>query len=632
MITRLILKLFTGLCTVLFMASCGSDSAGEGPTLSVSPNMITLDDNGNGTLTVSSNTQWMVRSADSWLNCSPGSGSGGSIVTLSASVNNSGAYRSTSLTFIDKSNTKSVSVSVTQRASGNQTPDPILTVSPSNLNFSSSGGNNTFNIKSNGSWSVSVPTGDNWCTVSPSSGLNDGVVTVNTSANPNSNSRSTTITVTSGTITQTVSVSQEATSTQEMVLKDFLEKPFGIVDVNLKTDPYETIKAKLSSLYTFYSSSDDPTNSNSLSIYASENINLKNMSYCGFPFYGLYVSDTYVAYSFESYKTDISDPYTSLDQVVNDFKNMGVSMSYEKKNENYTKAEGGIQVGDIYYYIELMDYNTLWQIYISMYISSKSNNVANCTIVPKNFLAYTDGFVTEWTVDTNVSKGYFKAYKKSDMTSMTDAQIISDLSTTSSIPGSELKSYIYYRGPSYSSNTDYVLCSVAYNNNNQQGELQKYEFSTRSSTLPMAEMSSLTSGSSGGKDYWYFTITAKNSATSYYLGYFTDEEDYDLNFWYLPYWLYYKVQDGSYTSADAYDLWGNVQFGRSTSQVSLATWAIVSGKTLGNTSFIQGTTRSSARGVPYKANNSKKEKFGQLSRKKAEELSKNFKLFLVNGY
>ena len=226
----------------------------------------------------------------------------------------------------------------------------------------------------------------------------------------------------------------------------------------------------------------------------------------------------------------------------------------------------------------------------------------------------------------------FKAYKKSDMTSMTDAQIISDLSTTSSIPGSELKSYIYYRGPSYSSNTDYVLCSVAYNNNNQQGELQKYEFSTRSSTLPMAEMSSLTSGSSGGKDYWYFTITAKNSATSYYLGYFTDEEDYDLNFWYLPYWLYYKVQDGSYTSADAYDLWGNVQFGRSTSQVSLATWAIVSGKTLGNTSFIQATTSSSARGVPYRTDTSKKVNSAQLSKKEAEMLSKKCKIYRVKGY
>lgn len=163
-------------------------------------------------------------------------------------------------------------------------------------------------------------------------------------------------------------------SGQEMVLKDFLEKPFGFVDVNLKSDPYEIIKDKLSSMYTLYSSSDDPTHKKSLSIYVNENGTLDNMSYCGFPLYCLYVSDNYVVYHFCKDKTDVSDPYTALDQIVQDYKNAGISMSYEKKNETYTKAEGSVEVGNIIYSIELLDYNTLWQIEIQMFIKSKSND------------------------------------------------------------------------------------------------------------------------------------------------------------------------------------------------------------------------------------------------------------------
>lgn len=205
-------ELFLGLCSVFLFACCGGDSVGEGPTLSVSPNIITLDDNGNGTLTVNSNTQWTVRSSDSWLNCSPGSGSGGTIVTLTASVNNSGANRSTSLTFTDKSNTKSVSVSVTQKASST-TSDPQLTISPSSLNFAYAGGTQTINVESNTSWTVS--SSQSWCTVSPASGDKNGTFTVTATGNTATSSRTAIVTIKGttggiGGITREVSISQES--------------------------------------------------------------------------------------------------------------------------------------------------------------------------------------------------------------------------------------------------------------------------------------------------------------------------------------------------------------------------------------------------------------------------------------
>ena len=168
-------NLCVGLFAVFFLANCGGDSAGDGPTLSVSPSMITLDENGNGTLTVSSNTQWTASSADSWLKCSPGSGSGGATVTVTATINNTGDDRTTSLTFTDKSNTKSVSVNVLQKASGSTPePDSNLNVSTSNLNFTNTGGSQTIDISSNISWTIT--SSQSWCSVSPTSGSNNKTV------------------------------------------------------------------------------------------------------------------------------------------------------------------------------------------------------------------------------------------------------------------------------------------------------------------------------------------------------------------------------------------------------------------------------------------------------------------------
>jgi len=66
-----------------------------------------------------------------------------------------------------------------------------LTVSPDSLNFPAFGGWKTFDIKSNTEWTVSCDS--TWVTFSPSSGTNDGTVTVTTTANPDSIQRMATI-------------------------------------------------------------------------------------------------------------------------------------------------------------------------------------------------------------------------------------------------------------------------------------------------------------------------------------------------------------------------------------------------------------------------------------------------------
>ena len=93
-------------------------------------------------------------------------------------------------------------------------PDPFLTVDKSSLSFGYSGGSDSFTISSNVSWTVTSSA--TWCTVSPSSGSNNGTVTVKASENTTTDDRTATITVTGGGITRTIAITQKSKSEFEI--------------------------------------------------------------------------------------------------------------------------------------------------------------------------------------------------------------------------------------------------------------------------------------------------------------------------------------------------------------------------------------------------------------------------------
>lgn len=420
-------------------------------------------------------------------------------------------------------------------------------------------------------------------------------------------------------------------TTQEMILKDFLEKPFGIVEgVNLKTDSYETIQNKLASLYTF------TRDTESFMIYAKDNESLKNLVYDGASLYNLYIAndpdDVYSSYRFIYSKDNLSDPYPVMDKMVKDFKDMGITISYEKKSKTSTSnnvGSGYVRVDNISYHINVYDYETSWEYTISMFCDKGPSTIANCKFVPNKFLAYTDGCVTDWNVDTKVSKGYFQVYKKTDISSKTDAEIVADLIKTDEINASNLNNNVFYRGgDSYSANTNYVLCSVGFDSSGNQGELNRYEFKTRSSTLPMAALSDFKYNS----NYWFYTITSKYSATSYYLYFNESTGVHDWSRWYFRYRIYFAIQNnelGMGTSDTVYSAWGDKQITRDESQFSICTWAIVSGKTLGNPDSYQGHIQSSAPSMISEIKQSAQPQSDRVSKQEGEALFKQGKLILV---
>lgn len=368
-----ILNLLMGLFAMFFLANCGDDSEDSSPTLSVQPTSITLGADGTErAVNVSSNTSWTVRSDDSWLQCSPTGGTGGGVVTIRASVN-TGEARYTKLTFTDKTGRATASVNVTQEAGSNPqppTPEKTLEISKNSVSFMATGRNDSFTIQSNTSWTVSSD--KDWCTVSPTSGSNDGTVTVSAKDNTETSSRTATITVKAGDITKTITVTQEATtpSSVEMSLKDMLERPFGTLDIEFRTATYSKLKTVLSNLYVFEEKLDPNDNNRPyFYIFEKDNPTFKNFSFLGISLSSLCIRDKdksfYVEYNIDIEKINAPNPYTYIENIINEYNKINIPMTLELDPYPEYPQElasgyyniGGHEAGGISYWTTLISWD-----------------------------------------------------------------------------------------------------------------------------------------------------------------------------------------------------------------------------------------------------------------------------------
>ena len=180
-------------------------------TLNLSSWSVPSASAGSTPVSVTSNTSWSVSSNAAWLTASPTAGSANGSVTLSAQANTATSARSATVTFTTTSGSPQVTrtVSVTQPAAAVVTP--VLTVGLSSWTVpSASAGSTLVALTSNTTWGVSSNAA--WLTVSPSSGIGDGSVSLSAQANTATTARSATVTfvTTSGSpqVTRTVSVTQ----------------------------------------------------------------------------------------------------------------------------------------------------------------------------------------------------------------------------------------------------------------------------------------------------------------------------------------------------------------------------------------------------------------------------------------
>lgn len=159
---------------------------------------IGATESSTATFDITSNTSWTVSSDETWLTVSSTSGSNNSTITLTAQANPSSATPRTATITVSGGNT----ITVTQPAS-----NATLTVSTTTLNIAAAANSTTtFDITSNASWTVSED--QTWLSVSPTSGSNNGTVTLTAQANTNAATRTATVSVAGVGTPKTITVTQ----------------------------------------------------------------------------------------------------------------------------------------------------------------------------------------------------------------------------------------------------------------------------------------------------------------------------------------------------------------------------------------------------------------------------------------
>ena len=224
---RRLFSIFTILAVVMLTASCQKELPDEIKNVDVSQGgqtpaspEISLDMNsmeftaesGSRLFNIKANTSWTVSSNQAWCSVSPASGKNNGSVAVKVSENTSTSTRSATVTV--KSDIGILTVKVTQNEA-----NAAISLDTSSLEFTSSSGEQTFNIAANTSWTVSSDQA--WCSVSPTSGSNNGSVMVKVSENTQTSERTATITVKTDADTRTVSVTQKQNNVIRVLEKEF---------------------------------------------------------------------------------------------------------------------------------------------------------------------------------------------------------------------------------------------------------------------------------------------------------------------------------------------------------------------------------------------------------------------------
>ena len=266
--------------------------------------------------------------------------------------NNTASTRNGTITFTYGNSKQTVNVTQSGEA-------VRLSIEASSVFIYSDGTGDSFTIKSNTSWTVKAP--DSWVTCSSSSGNGDATVTVSASAYSGTRYSTLTITDATGEVSFDIRVVQASSKDVTTALRNWLEKPMGVINVNIKTESFQTIKNAVAQSYVIQEGSYD-TGTTYFYVWGSENDACQDMTYQGLPFYCMHISQSKlsktVSYTFSIDVSEASYDYTSyLNSILQDFKyNMNVSL--EERDGNYLASYGGYDDDKNEYLLYVSEYKS----------------------------------------------------------------------------------------------------------------------------------------------------------------------------------------------------------------------------------------------------------------------------------
>lgn len=557
---------------------------------------------GKRSVSVESNAAWEISSCPSWITTSVKSGNAGNTSFEMEVKENTDQSRDGVI--IIKNAALSYRINVTQ--GGVQ-----LELGKKEMSFTNAKGSDTFTIKSNSSWTVTSDK-PSWCTVDRSSGSGNATIKVNVTENTTESSHDAIITVKAGNVSKQVKV------TQAGVILTVSEKTFTFT-------PGSSSKTfTITSNVSWTVSSDKPSwckvdkssGSNNGTIKVSVTDNTSESSRDAIITVKSGNISKEVKVTQDGVQLKVVDDYLSFTSsagsktftITTNYASWTVSSdktswcTVDKSSGSTTSATIKVTVtantssNSRSATITVKSGNVKKT--VSVYQSKKeSQYVSYCDLKTDYPFAFSDCFVTGWSVGSNVAYCYMKVYKSSEISSLSESQIITKLQNdVTREPVSEVKNY-NWRFSALSSSTSYVLCTYCLDSNNNHGSLVKYSFTTTSTTAPKAEITSVKY--SNTYKNWYIYLTKRYSAYSYYLYSFEGTTNYNTQLDFLAYNARKSIAQGNGTVYYTWDP-NYLTYDKSSNYVVFISWARNSSYTFGNYDYWRGYSSSAPALMPAK--------------------------------
>lgn len=227
--------------------------------------------------------------------------------------------------------------------------------------------------------------------------------------------------------------------------------------------------------------------------------------------------------------------------------------------------------------------------YASLGWSMQETIDQNATVEADNLFPLYDDVVTSWKLGSSAYSFYAGIYEisKSNNEVMEDIVKNNTLINADEVKEKICTGEICKNGSDLKSNTDYCLCTVAYNKNGERGPLQRKYFTTRSESEPRAIISNLRAGTSSGTDKWFFNVSFTNGAVKYYIMDFQDADSYNYANDLWVYQVYHLINNGAQLGMVDFT---SVMFDRIDNQCILVLVAVDSKGNIGGYSVARATT------------------------------------------
>lgn len=211
---------------------------------------------------------------------------------------------------------------------------------------------------------------------------------------------------------------------------------------------------------------------------------------------------------------------------------------------------------------------------------------ANLSVSPNHIVTLSDGFAFDFNYGSNVKYYYVARYLPTALERKTDNEIIAEMSSDSSNRDTPSDGYVtswQKQNPS----TEYIICTVGYDQNGKHGALTKTTIKTKKGTnQALASISDVQYNDT----YWFWTTAVNGYVTKYYMWFITNSNLYNATdaavAWFFDKAM--KSNPGDFSPIAQGDSWQRSRNGGSTFHV--ATWAL---DTDGNFSGVIGRFRGS---------------------------------------